>query len=365
MLQYEGKVRIPSGCAISGMINKKGQLFPGNDIVKSIALMHERSNGLGGGFAAYGIYPEYKDLYAIHMFYDHNGAKETVELFLNRHFNIKLSEKIPTRKVSSIKDAPIIWRYFALPREDKLIESGLDENEFVVRCVMQINANFEGAFVVSSGKNMGAFKAVGFPEDVGDFYMLDTYKAYIWTAHGRFPTNTPGWWGGAHPFTLLDWSVVHNGEISSYDANKRWLKMYGYKCTLQTDTEVITYMFDLLYRKHRLPLEIALTAMAAPLWDEIERMDRKKRELMKSIRAVYGSALINGPFSIILGSKNGIVALNDRIKLRSLVAAVKDDFVYIASEESAIRVICPKPDRVWAPMGGEPVIALLEGVESI
>lgn len=197
MLQYEGKVRIPSGCAISGMINKKGQLFPGNDIVKSIALMHERSNGLGGGFAAYGIYPEYKDLYAIHMFYDHNGAKETVELFLNRHFNIKLSEKIPTRKVSSIKDAPIIWRYFALPREDKLIESGLDENEFVVRCVMQINANFEGAFVVSSGKNMGAFKAVGFPEDVGDFYMLDTYKAYIWTAHGRFPTNTPA--GGEVP----------------------------------------------------------------------------------------------------------------------------------------------------------------------
>ena len=25
----------------------------------------------------------------------------------------------------------------------------------------------------------------------------------------------PGWWGGAHPFALLDYSVVHNGEISS------------------------------------------------------------------------------------------------------------------------------------------------------
>ncbi len=30
--------------------------------------MHDRSNGLGGGFAAYGIYPEYKDFFALHMF---------------------------------------------------------------------------------------------------------------------------------------------------------------------------------------------------------------------------------------------------------------------------------------------------------
>ena len=57
----EGQVRIPSGCAISGIIDKKGNRFNGTDIIKSIALMHERSNGLGGGFAGYGIYPQYKD----------------------------------------------------------------------------------------------------------------------------------------------------------------------------------------------------------------------------------------------------------------------------------------------------------------
>jgi glutamate synthase domain-containing protein 1 len=81
---------------------------------------------------------------------------------------------------------------------------------------------------------------------VGEFYCLEEYSGYAWTAHGRYPTNTPGWWGGAHPFTLLDWSVVHNGEISSYDANRRYMEMFGYKCTLQTDTEVITYMMDYL-----------------------------------------------------------------------------------------------------------------------
>ena len=31
--------------------------------------MHDRSNGLGGGFAVYGIYPSYADHYAFHVMY--------------------------------------------------------------------------------------------------------------------------------------------------------------------------------------------------------------------------------------------------------------------------------------------------------
>ena len=46
---------------------QKRNRINGSEIIKSIALMHDRSNGLGGGFAAYGIYPEHKDEYAIHV----------------------------------------------------------------------------------------------------------------------------------------------------------------------------------------------------------------------------------------------------------------------------------------------------------
>ena len=69
--------------------------------------------------------------------------------------------------------------------------------------------------------------------------------------------------------------------------------------------------------------------------------------------------LITGPFSILLGFEGGIMALNDRLKLRSLVAAEKDDMVYIASEECAIRAIEPELDRIFAPKYGEPVIYTL------
>ena len=44
----EGQVRIPSGCAISGIIDKSGKRMSGEAIIKSITVMHDRSNGLGG-----------------------------------------------------------------------------------------------------------------------------------------------------------------------------------------------------------------------------------------------------------------------------------------------------------------------------
>lgn len=352
----EGQVRIPSGCAISGIINKSGKRMSGEAIIKSISVMHDRSNGLGGGFAAYGIYPDYRDYYAFHLFYDNTAAKKECEEFLERHFDIINLSKIPTRKIKEITDEPLIWRYFVTPLPTKLADSQLDEREFVARCVFRVNTRINGAYVFSSGKNMGAFKAVGFPEDVGRFYRLEDYEGYCFTAHGRYPTNTPGWWGGAHPFALLDYSVVHNGEISSYDANRRAIEMYGYKCTLQTDTEVITYIIDYLHRKKGLTLDEIASVVAAPFWQTIERMPPEKKETHEYLRNVFASQLITGPFSILVGFEGGLMALNDRLKLRSMVVGEKGDMIYIASEEAAIRIIEPELDTVWAPRGGEPVI---------
>ncbi|MEG2418600.1 MAG: hypothetical protein RSB35_06810, partial [Eubacterium sp.] len=252
MLRKEGEIRIPSGCAISGIIDRKGRnSINGKTIVDSIAVMHDRSNGLGGGFAGYGIYPEYADSYAFHVFYDDFKARQQTEAYLERFFDIVNLSRIPVRKNKNITDEPLIWRYFVNPIFTKIQEEKgeIDEQKFIVDTVFYINSAIDGAYIFSSGKNMGVFKAVGFPEDVGDFYKLEEYNGYCWTAHGRYPTNTPGWWGGAHPFALLDYSVVHNGEISSYDANRRYIEMFDYKCTLLTDTEVITYIIDYLNRK--------------------------------------------------------------------------------------------------------------------
>ncbi|MDR3312053.1 MAG: glutamine amidotransferase family protein [Spirochaetaceae bacterium] len=358
-MKKEGEVRIPSGCALTGIFSRSGKRISGADAITSIATMHDRSNGLGGGFAGYGIYPEYKQYYALHIFYNTPEAKRECEAYLERKFDVINLSEIPVRNNPAITNIPLIWRYFTRPLQLRMEEANLDEKEYVVRCVNHVNSEITDAFVFSSGKNMGVFKAVGFPEDVGNFFRLEDYQGYCWTGHGRYPTNTPGWWGGAHPFTLLDFSVVHNGEISSYDTNRRYIEMFGYKCSLLTDTEVITYLLDYLIRKQQFSPEEAAHVIAAPFWQTIEAMDDKNREQYKFLRQVFPELLINGPFSILFGFTGGIMALNDRLKLRSMVAAEKGDFLYLASEECAIRAIESDPDCVWAPTGGEPVIATL------
>lgn len=360
-MKIEGQVRIPSGCAIAAMISKEGNRMSGETITNAMKPMHDRSNGLGGGFAGYGIYPEYKDFYAFHMFFDSRVTRKECEAFLKERFEIVQSEIIPTRKIPKITDEPIIWRYFVAPLKSLLTSMQLDEKEYVVRTVMKINTEMPGAYVFSSGKNMGTFKAVGYPEDIGVFYKLDEYQGYSWTAHGRYPTNTPGWWGGAHPFTLLDSSVVHNGEISSYDANRRFMEMFGYKCTLQTDTEVITYILDYLLRRQYLTLEEAASVIAAPFWSTIaSKTDSADQKNHIYLRTMFPSLLITGPFSIVFGFNGGLMALNDRLKLRSMVVGEKEDMVYIASEETAIRAMEPDAENIWAPAGGEPVIVTVK-----
>ena len=92
-------------------------------------------------------------------------------------------------------------------------------------------------------------------------------------------------------------------------------------------------------------------------------MPQPEKEKYTYLRNVFSSLLITGPFSILLGFTGGMMALNDRLKLRSMVVAEKGDMFYVASEECAIRTIEPNPVKIWAPKGGEPVIVTLnEGV---
>lgn len=351
------------GCGISGLINIDGTRISGQKVVDMLCILKERENGLGAGYAGYGIYPEYKDYYAFHLLLDNEKAKTKVLEYLDNQGNIIHSEPIPTNIPSNVDNPPITWRVFYEPER----HNNLDHDEKIVQIVMNINANIENSFVMSSGKNMGVFKGNGWSHEIADFYKISKYDAYMWLAHSRFPTNTPGWWGGAHPFNLLNCSVVHNGEITSYGTNRRFLESFGYQCTLHTDTEVIAYLIDLLCRRHKIPLSIATIALAPPLFEEIEHMDEENQRLYKNVRATYRSAMLNGPFSIVVGYSNPIptiVGLSDRKKLRPLVVGLSEDenTVYMSSEEASFkRLMISNADfnlkEIWHPKSGTAVIA--------
>ena len=349
--------KVIDACSIFGAMDTSGKRFSGEGVIRAIANMHDRGNGLGGGFAIYGLYPEYADLYALHiMFLSPEGKAET-EAFLRENFNLIYEEEVPTRSTQAIVNPPLVWRYFLEIGQHQSEQQSADD--YVVERVMEINTKLQDTFVFSSGKDMAVFKGVGYPEEIADYFCLEQYEGYLWTAHGRFPTNTPGWWGGAHPFSILDWTVVHNGEISSYGINKRYLEQFGYQCTMQTDTEVIAYAIDLLIRKHGLPIEIAAKVLAQPLWSDIERMPAGEQKLMQVLRQVYGSLLLNGPFTVIIAHQGEMIGLTDRIRLRPLTVGEKGDMLYLSSEESAIRLICPDLDKTWIPVGGQPIVGRL------
>lgn len=355
-------VRDHDACGIAGLFNLDREVVKGSKVRKMIEVMKERENGLGGGFAAYGLFPRYRDQYCIQLILEDTPAKERVEEFLKDHADIVKDERVPVKK-GVLNDYPLIWRFFVNSKG----------NADVIKDIMvHINSSIDGAFCLSCGKDMAVFKGSAWVSQIAEFYKIDKIKAYMWSAHSRFPTNTPGWWGGAHPFSVLGHAVIHNGEITSYGTNVEYLKELGYECRLLTDTEVVIYLFDFLVRKSGYPLEIAhkiaCIGLSPPYWREIDRMQGEQKKWATAIRIVHRKAMANGPFCIVITTdypKPTMIGHSDRKKLRPLIAAISDDekTFYLASELNAIHTIDATQD-FWQPNPGKPVIASLGGVVS-
>ena len=353
-----------NGCGIAGCISVGTGCISGEKIALMLETMGERENGLGAGYAAYGLFPERRDDYCLQFLFDHEKAKEGVEESLNSTGTIVKDERVYTRPVKTMKPPfPFVWRYFFRPNP-KLEWRGrtdLSDDDFIVQLTMHINGSISGAICVSSGKDMAVFKGNGYSHEIAQFYDLPRYSGKMWISHSRFPTNSPAWWGGAHPMSILDWAVCHNGEITSYGVNRKLVEMNGYQCTVLTDTEVVTYIWDLLVRKHGLPIPAAAFAMAPWYHVDIRRLDPESARLATSIRSTYKEALLNGPFSIVVGRREPevtMIALADRKKLRPLLVGRSPDgkMVYSASEECAVRVVEPNAET-WTPNAGSPMIA--------
>jgi len=91
---YDDKVI--DACSLFGVMDTSGRRFSGEDVIRAIANMHVRGNGLGGGFAIYGLYPEYADLYAFHIMYLSPKGQGEAEAFLKARFNLVYGEEVPT-----------------------------------------------------------------------------------------------------------------------------------------------------------------------------------------------------------------------------------------------------------------------------
>ncbi|HOB07340.1 MAG TPA: glutamine amidotransferase family protein [Methanoculleus sp.] len=344
-------------CGIFGVMDKRRQLMDGSGIQQALSMMNERGSGEGAGYAAYGIYPDYQNCYALHVFFDNAPeSKAVVDATLERWGTVEHDEAIPTYNQPNLRATSTPWRYFFRPDTSLAPDSASPEKDLITSLVMQINTGSNGARVISSGKNVGVFKAVGWPEDVANFYRIEDYEGYIWLAHNRYATKDPGKWERPDPFNLHDWSVAEDGKITSYGTNRRYIESFGYACSMSTDSEIITYLIDILVRRHGLDINLAIRALAPPFWEDIDRMPKPEGDLNRALRLAYGSAMMNGPFTVVMANPDMMVGFTDRGKLRPMVVGECGDRLYISSEEAAIRAMEPNVESITMPAAGEPVI---------
>jgi glutamate synthase domain-containing protein 1 len=145
----EAPFKIPGGCGLMGICDESGALMPADVAVRAMAIQRDRGNGLGAGFAGYGIYPEFPDHFCFHLMLHDERAREEVEAVLERSFVIDQAEPIPTRHFGAGVEVPLLWRYFLLPDPHALETLEIGAEDLVVHIVMQINAHVQGAFVAS------------------------------------------------------------------------------------------------------------------------------------------------------------------------------------------------------------------------
>ncbi len=193
------------------------------------------------------------------------------------------------------------------------------------------------ARVVSCSRRVDVWKDVAHPASVATGHGLQDRHGDAWIAHTREPTNSPGrypiW---SHPFTMGDVAIVHNGDISSYGANKRFLRRQGYHSFTGTDSEVIAVLL------HHL-----LTVEGLSPYDAADA-------LVHGAPGLEGARL-DGPFSVAAtwstADETFLLVMTDRQKLRPMILGQDARAFYCASEEAQIRKVSPDAE-VWTPEPG-------------
>jgi glucosamine--fructose-6-phosphate aminotransferase (isomerizing) len=147
-----------------------------------------------------------------------------------------------------------------------------------------------------------------------------------WATHGA-PSKR-----NAHPHTVGDIYLVHNGIIENYQDLKAELIKHDYDFKSDTDTEVLTALIDYLYKD------------AASLLDAVSGA-------LKMVVGAYGIAVLSvkNPEEIVVARKGS-----------PLIVGVGDDEVFVASDGSAL---VGYTDQVVYLHDGEIGLCTREGVQ--
>jgi len=212
--------------------------------------------------------------------------------------NINSSE-LKKNLLKKIKDAKI-----KIISDHIVIETSLNPSK-----ILNIINKFENLSLVGYGNAIEIFKQVGNPKDVVKNFNLEKFSGSHAIGHTRMATESAITTDGSHPYsTGQDECLVHNGSLSNHNNLRRSLKKRGIKIKSQNDTEVA----------------------AGYISNGLSNNKSLKETLIDGLKD------LDGFYTFISGTKNGMAIVRDEIACKPAVVAETDDYVAIASEFQAM-----------------------------
>ena len=298
-------------CGIAGVIYKDRKTHQVGEALTSMLESLQHRGPDSAGYAIYGGLNFPENFYQLNIEVNRRrGTLDNLKSYLNQISPIFEEELIESVGDSDVYKCKISLDSFSLL---KPLISELDE--------------LKGVQVINGSHSFEMIKDIGKVKDIAERFNVKNRVGTHGIGHTRFATESGVDRYHAHPYQsyiIPDITVVHNGQITNYWKIRDPLERKGHKFESFNDTEcIVHYMAD----KHNQGYKLE------------EALDQAVIDL-------------DGPFSILVGTPDGIGIAKDKLGLRPGVMVETDEIFAIASEEMALHNVTDS-DRIEQIAPGE------------
>ena len=168
--------------------------------------------------------------------------------------------------------------------------------------------------VQSCGRSLEIVKDIGGAEAVGEKHKVHDMIGTHGLGHARLATESSVLPNASHPFwarPFSDVTIVHNGQITDYYTWRDRLQPQGYRFLTENDSELIAVWVS----------------------DQMKQGLTMEQALRKSITS------IDGVFTFMIATTDGIGFAKDRFAMKPLVVIEQAGELAAATEEQAVREV--------------------------
>ncbi|HLI09531.1 MAG TPA: hypothetical protein VKV40_23415 [Ktedonobacteraceae bacterium] len=192
----------------------------------------------------------------------------------------------------------------------------MDYEDSLEELTAAIESSGPGVEVFSMGEHLEIIKQMGGAKALDATYGISSFRGTHGISHTRLATESRVDISHSHPFwarPFSDIAVVHNGHITNYHKLRRRLETKGHRFNTENDSEVIAvYIADMMQQGATLEEAVRDTITA-----------------------------LDGTFTYLVATADSIGFARDQFATKPLIITETDEFVALASEETALRKAFP------------------------